>query len=562
MDDFVVKLLERELGDKIKDIKSLIEIPPSSELGDFSFPCFSLAKIEKKSPLLIAEELAEKIRKDLTKKSQISNVNAKAGYVNFFVNKSILSEDILGKILKEKEKYGKCSGKTKFLIEFSQPNTHKAFHVGHIRGTSLGESLARILEFSGNKVIRVNYSGDTGMHIAKWIWCYNKFHKSEKLNDNESWIASIYVDAVKRLAKDEDLQKEVDEINRKIESKEDKSINSLWSKTRELSIKSWKKIYDELDTYFDIHYFESQVESEGKKISLDLLDRGIAKKSEDAVIIDLKEYNLSVWVLLRKDGTVLYSAKDLALAIKKVNEFHADKYLVTVGDEQNLHFQQLVKTLNLMDFEKKDSYDFLTYGMVRLPTGKMSSRTGDNILYSEFMLEMKDYAKEQIKKRYSNISKKELEERALKICISAIKYSMLKQDPKRVIVFSKEEAINFDGNTGPYLLYSYARANSIIKKIKKKSKVINIIDLKQQEIDLIKKLGDFPKIVKKSCNDLAPNLIANYIYDLSQLFNTFYHECPVLGSVEEGFRLKLVEAFKIVIKSGLNLLGIKEIEEM
>jgi len=564
MKEIVFSLLEKELKGKIKkeEFEHLIEIPPSSEMGDFAFPCFALAKIEKKSPILIAEQLAEKFRKDLTKKSEISNVDAKAGYVNFFMNKREMTEDVLNKILKEQEDYGRGKEKSKILIEFSQPNTHKAFHVGHIRGTSLGESLARTFEFLGNKVIRANYSGDTGMHIAKWIWCYQKFHKNEKLINDESWIAGIYVDAVKRLAKNEDLQKEVDEINRKIESKEDKKVNEIWSKTRELSIKSWDKIYKELGTYFNIHYFESQVELEGKKIALELLDKGIAKKSDDAVIMDLKEDNLSVWVLLRKDGTVLYSAKDLALAIKKVKEFHADRYLVTVGDEQALHFQQLVKTLELMNFENKKDYNFLTYGMVRLPTGKMSSRTGDNILYSDFMKEMMEYATEQIKKRYSDIKDKELKDRALKICISAIKYSMLKQDPHKIIVFSKEEALNFDGNTGPYLLYSYARANSIVKKVKKKSKEIKIVDLKEQEIDLIKKLGDFPEVVKKSNRDLAPNLIANYIYDLAQAFNEFYHECPVLGSAEEGLRLKLVEAFKIVMKSGLNLLGIQEIDEM
>jgi arginyl-tRNA synthetase len=199
---------------------------------------------------------------------------------------------------------------------------------------------------------------------------------------------------------------------------------------------------------------------------------------------------------------------------------------------------------------------------LRLPTGKMSSRTGDNILYSEFMKEIMDYAKEQIKKRYADIKEKELEERALRICISAIKYSMLKQDAHKTIIFSKEEALEFEGNTGPYLLYSYARANSIIKKVIKKQKKMEIVDLKEQEIKLIKELGDFPQIVRKAYEQLAPNLIANYAFDLSQSFNEFYHSCPVLGNKEESFRLKLVESFRIVLKSSLNLLGIQEINEM
>jgi arginyl-tRNA synthetase len=554
MRELIVKLLKKH----VPVDENLLEVPPSSELGDFAFPCFSLAKTEKKSPLLIAENLAEKLRKELPK--EISNVGAKAGYVNFFVDKKFLAEKTLKEVFKPN--FGEGSEKGKIMIEFSQPNTHKAFHVGHIRGTSIGESLARISESLGKKVIRANYSGDTGMHIAKWIWCYQKYHSKDKLQDDEGWIASIYVDAVKRLAENEDFQKGVDEINRKIETKEDKKINELWKKTRQLSIKSWDRIYKELNTFFDIHFFESEVEIPGKRLVEELLSKGIAKKSEDAVIMDFKEQNMGVWVLLRRDGTVLYSAKDLALAARKVKEFPADDYLVIVGDEQRLHFEQLKKTLEIMDYKKFKDYNFLTFGMVRLPTGKMSSRTGENVLYSDFMKEILDYSVEEIKKRHNDLNEREIGRRALAISVSAIKYSMLKQDPNRVIIFDKKEALDFDGNTGPYLLYSYARANSIIKKVKNKRCAVKIIDIKQQEVDLIKKLSSFPGVVKQAYKNLAPNLIANYTYELAQQFNEFYHACPVLGSPEECFRLKLVEAFKIVMKKSFNLLGIEEVEEM
>jgi arginyl-tRNA synthetase len=403
------------------------------------------------------------------------------------------------------------------------------------------------------------------MHIAKWIWCYQNYHKNEKLRDDEDWIARIYVDAVKRLAEKEEFQAQVDEINRKIESKEDKEINELWEKTRALSIKSWEKIYSQLGTHFDAHYFESEVELEGKKEAESLLKEGIAVMSDDAVIIDLKEYNLGVWVLLRKDGTVLYSAKDLALAIRKVKEFKADRYIVIVGDEQRLHFQQLVKTLGLMKFEKAKDYGFITFGMVRLPTGKMSSRTGDNILYSSFMEEVLAASKEEIKKRFPEISEKELEGRALAISISAIKYSMLKQDSNRAIVFNKEEAISFEGDTGPYLQYSYARASSILRKAeeaKRTGKKIKIIDIADKELGLIKKLLGFPEISDKAARDFAPNLIANYAYTLAQTFNEFYHSSQVIGSKEQEFRLMLVKKFRIVMKQALSLLGIDVLEEM
>jgi arginyl-tRNA synthetase len=561
MKSLVASVLFNALKDEVKkeEILSLIEIPPTNDMGDYAFPCFFLAKIEKKNPMLIAQELKEK----LILPKEISNTEAKAGYLNFFIDKKFFADVVLKRILKEKEKYGAGKIGQKIMVEFSQPNTHKAFHVGHIRGTSLGESLSRIFGFLGDKVIRANYSGDTGMHIAKWIWCYQKFHKKEKLRDDESWIAGIYVDAVKRLAKNEKLQEEVDEINRKLDSKEDKALNELWKKTRILSINSWKKIYKELGTKFDVQYFESEVEQEGKRIALELLEKKIAKKDEGAVIMDLKEYNLGVWVLLRKDGTVLYSAKDLALAEKKLSKYSADKYLALIGDEQKLHFQQLIKTLELMHFKKKDSYNFLTFNMVRLPSGKMSSRTGDNVLYSEFIDELKAHAKAEIKKRDAKLSSKKLEERALKIAIAAIKYSMLKQDSNKVIIFDKEEALNFEGNTGPYLLYSYARANSILKKVKANKKAKDIIlDLKESEIKLIKELYAFPEKLLQAYKNLNPAEIANYAFSLAQAFNEFYHACPVLGSVEEKFRLNLIQAFIIVMKISLNLLGIEEIKEM
>lgn len=555
MKELIITLLSKETQISKDELSSLIEIPSNNKLGDYAFPCFNLAKVMKKNPLEIAKELGEKLRKNLPK--EISNVSPSGSYINFFIDKGILAKNVLEESIKKD--FGKFKGKsTKFVIEFSEPNTHKAFHVGHIRGTSVGESIARIHEFFGDKVFRINYSGDTGMHIAKWIWCFQKYHSNEKITNDESWIAGIYVDAVKRLTENESLQTEVDEINRKIESKEDKKINTLWETTRKASINSWKEIYKELNTHFDKHYFESEMESDGKKISKELLAKGIAKK-DDAVFMDLKEYNLGVWVLLRRDDTVLYSAKDLALAIRKSEDFPADKYLVLVGDEQRMHFEQLKKTLELMKFPKAKDYNFQTFGMVRFPEGKMSSRTGKNILYSEFFEEVKTIALKGLKDR--GTLAKNIEDRAEKIAIAAIKYSMLKQDSRKSIIFDPSEAISFEGDTGPYLLYSYARASSISRKVKSK-KSIKILDLKEQEINLLKKINLFPETVHKAYTDLAPNIIANYSFELCKLFNEFYHECPVRGSLEEGFRLKLVESFRLTLKKSLELLGIDVLEEM
>lgn len=560
MKDFIAKLLQKNLPLKQEEILSLIEVPPSSELGDFAFPCFSLARHLKKNPNQIATDLAQNL-----KSKEFERIEAKGPYVNFYVDRKAFSIDVLAQISKQKEKFGEQKiSSDRVMIEFSQPNTHKAFHIGHVRGTSLGESLARIMDACGNKVVRANYSGDTGMHIAKWLWCYKKFHSKEKLKDDEEWIAAIYVDAVKRLADDESLQLEVEEINRKLESEEDKSLTDLWKKTRTASINSWKGIYKELNTRFDKHYFESQVESPAKEIATKLVQKGIAKISDGATIIDFKDYkkgNLGVFLLLRKDGTVLYGGKDLALAEKKFKEYNPTKSYHVIGRAQDLYIHQVFETFRLMKSPAADKSFYIPVTEVRLPTGKMSSRTGENVLYSSFKKELVELASEEISKR-EKISQAELKKRSLAIAISALKYAMLKQDTNKTITFDKEEATRFEGNTGPYLLYTYARARSILRKAGYKSSKIRPKEVNDKEKQLVLELSKFPETVRNAYENLAPNVIANYAYQLAQSFNEFYHASPVIGSGNERFRLALVDSFSQTLKNALTLLGIQTLEKM
>jgi len=554
----VVRIL-KVTGLSKKEIESLVEVPKNLEMGDFAFPCFTLSKKLKKKPNEIAKDLAKKIKLS----RPIEKIEAIGPYINFYFDKKKLASELINKISSEKDKFGSgIFGGKKIMIEFSQPNTHKAFHVGHIRGTSLGVSLSRIMEFNGDKVIRANYSGDTGMHIAKWIWCYKKYHSQEKIKDDESWFASIYVDASRRLQKNEKLQKEVEEINKKLDEGKDKALNKLWKDTRKLSIKSWDKIYSELNAEFDVHYFESEVEKRGKEIALSLEKKKIARISDEAVIIDLKHDGLGVWVLLRRDGTVLYSAKDLALAERKFKEYKLDRSLVVTDSAQDLHFRQLKKTLELMKAKYSKVYDHISYGAVRFPWGKMSSRTGENILYSDFKESLVKQAMKEIEKRFK-LESTELYDRSFAISMAAIKYWMLKQDTNKTIIFNPKEALSFDGNTGPYLLYSYARAQSILEKANyRKQKKFEIKEMNKYEKKLVSELNKFPEIVQKAYRDLAPNLVANYSYSLAKTFSEFYHECQVIGSENEQFRLKLVDSFGQVMKNALYLLGIPVIREM
>ncbi len=556
MKEEIIKLISKATKIKEAEVEALIETPPNPEIGDYAFPCFTLAKKFKKNPVNIAEDLANKIKP----KSPIESIQAKGPYLNFFIDKREFTKTALANINK---KYGSSKlNKETIMIEFSQANTHKAFHVGHIRGTSLGESLARILEFTGNKVIRANYQGDTGMHVAKWIWCYQKYHSKEKLQEDEQWIASIYVDAIKRLANDEDLQEEVNEINKKLEEKKDKKLVEIWKKTRKLSLDSLEKIYKELNTKFDKYYFEGEVEKPAKTKAKELVKKKIAEISEGATIVNLEDKGLSVIVLLRTDGTVLYGGKDLVLAEKKFKDYKLDKSLYIVADEQNLHIKQVFKILELDKFKQANKLKHVAYGLVRLPTGKMSSRTGENIIYSDFKSELVEFAKKGIKEKWSKLSKKELEQRALKIAMASMKYSMLSQDSNKVIIFDKENSMKFEGETGPYLLYSYARASSILRKSKKKPKLIIPAKIEEKENKLIKKLAEFPTMIKRASTRLNPALIAHYAYQLSQTFNEFYHANKVIDAEEESFRLALVDAFRTTLKQTLSLLGIDVLEEM
>lgn len=557
MKEKIINILKKETKLKKEELANLIETPPTQELGDYAFPCFTLAPKFKTPPHKIAEQLARKI-----KSPEFEKIEVKGPYLNFFINRQELAKKTISQILKQKDKYG--SGKRsnqKVMVEFSQPNTHKAFHVGHIRGTSLGESISRIIEFADGKAIRANYSGDTGMHIAKWLWNYQKYHKKEKPKDDEAWIASIYVDAVKKLEENPELQNEVDEINRKLEQGKDKNLQNLWKQTRTSSVNAWKQIYKELNTRFDKHFFESEVEKKGKQKAEELFKKGIAEISEGATIVNLEKYNLGVSVLLRKDGTVLYSAKDLSLAEEKFKDFKINKSVYVVGNAQRLYFNQLFQILKLMNFKKADSLQYIPFGEVRFPWGKMSSRTGENILYSDFKRELVDYAAGEIRKRYK-LEEKEIQERALALAIAAMKYAMLKQDTNKQIIFDKKEALRFEGNTGPYLLYTYARAKSILRKAEYKPKKIEASKLNAQEKNLLFQLSIFPETVEKAYKSLAPNIIANYSYQIAQTFNEFYHANKVINSKEEQFRLALVDAFSQVLKNSLTLLGIQTLEKM
>jgi len=559
MKQLIIELLEKELKGKIKkeEFEHLLEIPPSSELGDFAFPCFALAKIEKKSPLLIAEQLAEKFRKDLTKKSEISNVDAKAGYVNFFLNKKDLTEDVLSRILKEGENYGKGNeGKGKLaFIEHTSINPNASPHMGRSRNALIGDFIVRLLRFRGFKSETHYFVNDVGKQIAMLV-----LGAEGKKNVKFSDLLDLYVKINQKVKDKPELENNVFELLNKFESG-DKSVKQKFHDIVKICIDGQSKILGELGIKYDSFDYESKylLGDSIEKILGRLEKIGkIFKDEEGRTILNQEGYDIPtkspVLVLTRADGTSLYPLRDIAYTIDKMEKSPTNNFLV-LGEDQKTYFKQISAAMDIL------GYGFprlISYSFVLLTDGKMSTRQGNVVLLEDFFKDATNAALKGLELRGGKADIK----KAKLIAMSAVKYSILKIDSQKNVIFDLASALEFDGNTGPYLLYSYARANSIIKKTKRKTKEEKIIDLKEQEIKLIKLLGDFPSVVKKAYNDLAPNLIANYVYDLSQSFNEFYHSCPVIGSEEEAMRLKLVEAFKIVMKSGLNLLGIEEIDEM
>ncbi len=564
----IISLLYKELKNNLtkKQIENLIEIPPSENLGDYAFPCFSLAKKLKKSPNLISQNITENLNKELenNKKSDIEKIQQKGSYVNFFINKQKLAKQIIS--IDEKLGYSKTS-KEKIIVEYLSPNTNKPLHLGHLRNLAIGESISRILESQGNKVIRANLYNDRGIHIIKSMLAYKKFGNSKKPGQKpDKFVGDFYVLFNKKTKDNPELEKQASEMLKKWEQG-DKSTLELWKKMNSWAYQGIEKTYKKFGIKFDKHYYESKMYKKGKQIVKQGLKKGIFKNKEDgAVVINLGD-NLGEKILLRKDKTSVYITQDLYLAKQKYKDYKFDKSIYVVANEQDYHFKVLFKIIDKLNLEFSSNLFHLSYGMVFLPEGKMKSRQGTVVDADSLMKKTEDLAEQEIKKRY-NPQEKELQNRRLKIALSAIKYELLKIDPIKNITFNPKKAIKFEGDTGPYLEYSHARANSILKKAKTSeskqanSKNIKIPQLKKQEIKLIKKISEFPQIIKRAYENLSPNIIANYSFELAQIFNEFYHTCPVISSKEKDFRLKLVDSFKKVMKNSLYLLGIESIKEM
>jgi len=543
-------------------ISALIETP-QQEFGDYAFPCFALAKAFKKSPYQIASELADKIKPT----ESITKVEAKGPYVNFFADTGKIAAATIARIMDEKNNYGSGKNKNKkVVIEYPSPNTNKPLHLGHVRNMLLGQSLSRILSFSGCNVFQVNLNNDRGIHICKAMLAYKLFGRNknpEKKPDH--FVGDFYVLYGKKAAENPELEIRVQEMLQGWE-KGDKETIRLWKKINSWALEGFKETYKTFGIEFDRVYNESGHYLEGKKIVLEAYKKGLLKKDDKGnILAELKKYGMPDKVLLRADGTSIYITQDINLAKLKYNDFRMDKSIYVVGSEQVLHFRQLFKILQLLKIYGGELYH-LAHGMVYLPEGKMKSREGKVVDADNLVEEMISIADKEIKKRYKNLSRAEIKKRSMQIGIGSIRFFVLKYDPLKDFVFNPEESISFEGETGPYVQYAHARICSVLEKHGGKvsgNADFNLLKEKEERF-LIRLLSQFPATAEAAANNYKPLLIARYLLDLSQAFNNFYHQYPILKADEETkkARLLLIAAVKQVLKNGLNLLAIEAPERM
>ena len=577
INDWTASILTTEYKNDTWDsseITGLIEQPPNPELGDYALPCFSFSKTLRRSPAVIASELADKLQKRLLLNTPFTHIQARGPYLNFTVSAAAVAEAVLpdifhGNYFKEPSSIKR----EKVMIEYSQPNTHKGFHVGHLRNVALGDSLCRIYLYNGYDVVGANYIGDIGSHIAKCLW-YLKNHNTEDPPENYpgEWLGELYANAVRKLEAAEGQEKisfqdELSQLLRKIDEK-DEEIYQEWETTREWSMKDFHEIYEWLDVKFDHFFYESEVDEEGRKIVIEGEKNGIFKKSEGAIGIDLDEEGLGFFMLLKSDGNTLYSTKDLALARQKFDNFDVKRSIYVVGAEQTLHFKQVFATLKRMGYKQAEQCFHLPYALVMLPEGKMSSREGNVILFSQLRKEIVESIQStHLEEHRKEWSRKELDETSQKIAVAAIKYGMLNQDSNKNIVFSMDDWLVSEGDTGTYLVYAYVRIRSIGRKISRK--VNPDVDFSllthPNEKKLSRQMLDFNKTVFKDGEQFRPSLLARMLYEFSKDFSRAYNTCSVMHAETEQLkaaRLLLFHCVAETLQQGLNLLGITPPERM
>ncbi len=556
---YIAQRLNAE-GISKEEIADAIAVPPDTSLGDYALPCFKFAKILRKSPAVIAQELQEGYATD----EVISQVTAVNGYLNFKVNRAGLVKEVLARVLAEGDRYGADTvgaGKT-ICIDYSSVNIAKPFHIGHLSTTVLGGALYRIFGFLGYRVVGINHLGDYGTQFGKLIAAYKRWGNRE--DTQKRGIHAVNELYVRFNAEaDEEMEKEAREYFRLIESG-DREVNELFDWFKSLTLAYVEKIYEKLHVRFDSYAGERFYSDKIEPVVEELKEKGLLRESNGAQIVDLEPYGMPPCLILRSDGASLYATRDLAAAIYRKNTYDFDKCLYVVAYQQNLHFKQVFKVLELMGKDWAKDLVHVAYGMVSLEDGAMATRRGKVVW-------LEDVIDKCIEKAYAVIDEKNPEllnkrEVAEKVGLGAVIFGALYNNKIKDIVFSYDKALNFDGETSVYVQYTCARACSVLQKAEERGYVWSdeVGEADASEFELIKTLAQFPDTVKAAAEKYEPSLVARFAVDAAQKFNKFYIDCPVLTAAGEtrAFRLRLTKAALTAMTNALGLLGIDVPEKM
>ena len=558
---------------KTEIYNQLVE-PPNADLGHLAFGCFILAKNLKKAPAVAALELKALIG-DI---DQVTTIEAAGPYLNFKFSSQILAEKVVTPaITTDLFKRRLTENNPKGMIEYSQPNTHKEIHVGHMRNLCLGDSLIKLLRYSGHEIISTTFPGDVGTHVAKCLWYIKNHIGLDVLNSKRSdsnrgeWLGQMYSAANIKLEDEEKSEKfetnkkQLTEILKQLEN-QDGEFFDLWKETRQWSIDLMHKVYKWAGVEFDVWYWESDVDADSVKMIKKYFDEGKLVQSQGAIGLDFESDNLGFCMLLKTDGTGLYATKDIELARRKFQDHHIEKSIYVVDVRQALHFKQVFKALEVLGFPQAKNCFHLQYNFVELPDGAMSSRKGNVVPLMHLVNQMKMHVCTEYLSRYNDWTASEIETVSDCVAQGAIKYGMLRQDTNKKIVFDMKEWLKLDGESGPFIQYSYARIQSIIKKFSVDIKNFDGALLADpSEIKLMQHLMNFNSVVLVAADNYRPSALCTYLYEAAKKFNVFYHECSIGKAETEELkksRLALSMATAQILKQGLALLGIPVPEKM
>jgi arginyl-tRNA synthetase len=558
----IIQLLESKTGLPFQEIDDLLEIPPREEMGDYAFPCFTLAKKLKKAPAAIAQQFANEITAD----QGIAKTEAAGAYLNFFLNRQTYVQAILTEIFRQKENFGSDKigeGKT-IVIDYSSPNIAKPFGIGHLRSTVIGQSLYLVFKRLGHPVVRVNHLGDWGTQFGKLLVAYRKWGKLEEYQKNPvNYLYELYTRFHQEAESATQLEDQAREEFRKLELGE-KENTELWKKFREISLNEFKRVYDILGIEFDSYAGEAFYDSKIEVVLKELEEKKLTEVSQEALVVNLDKFNLPPCLIKKKDEATLYTTRDLAAAKYRHDTYKFHKSLYVVGSAQQLHFKQVFKVLELMNYDWAKECIHIDFGWVKFQEQILSTRSGHILLLEDVLRRSIQLVRDIIAEKNPDLEEKEAV--ANQVGIGAVVFAFLSRRRQKDFDFKWEEVLNFEGESGPYLQYTHARLCSLQKKYGRPlSAEIDFEKIAGREEYLLAKLLElFPETIKNTAEQYEPHIIANYLLKLAGVFNTYYQNVRIITEDETATKAKmlLVYVTQIVLREGLKLLGIKAPEKM